>query len=356
MQDVRHYRDRMNTGIFNDSLLHDPGTRDGSPCGPNLEYASPYLEFMTLAQRRPEQQLGDSIIPAQDPDWRTVLDSGRQLLDQSRDLRIAARVACAATELHGLAGLAQTLELVSTWLENHWESVHPQLDIDGERDPLFRMNALGALSDSSGLVAALRKATLIESAMGNIRVCDAEAVLLGKTVPESAPVTSADQLSRIVMAEQSRNAERFAALTRAHQHLTALEANWRARIEADYWPDLDLLRSLLQRLIDATRHGAREHDEATPASGDCDHSVTQSRVAPPAGTALPDRIDSRRDAFRALEIVRLYFEQHEPSHPAPLLIRRIERLAGLGFAEIIEELTPEGLSQLKHLSGAERTP
>lgn len=344
----------MNTGIFNDSLLHDPVTRDGSPCGPNLEYASPYLEFMTLAQRRPEQQLGDSILPAQDPDWRAVLDGGKQLLDQSRDLRIAAMVACAATEVHGLAGLAQTLELISTWLENHWESVHPQLDIDGERDPLFRMNALGALSDSSGLVTALRKATLLESAMGSIRVCDAEAVLLGKSVPESAPVATADQLSRVVMAERARNEQRIAALTSAHTHLTALESNWRARIEADYWPDLDLLRGLLRKLTEVTRHGAQAQAQVASGSGDTDNQTSEIRATPAPGAALPDRIDSRREAFRALEIVRLYFEQHEPSHPAPLLIRRIERLAGLGFAEIVEELTPEGLSQLRHLSGAER--
>jgi type VI secretion system protein ImpA len=344
----------MNTGIFNDNLLHAPVTRDGSPCGPNLEYAAPYLEFMTLAQRRPEQQLGDSILPAQEPDWRAVLDGGRQLLDQSRDLRIAAMVACAATEVHGLAGLAQTLELISAWLESHWESVHPQLDIDGERDPLFRMNALGALSDPPGLVASLRKATLLESAMGGIRVCDAEAVLLGKTVPESAPVTTADQLTRIVMAERPRNEARIAALTSAHAHLTALESNWRARVEADFWPDLDLLRGLLRKLSDATRHGAQaQHDEAA-ATEHANAAETASRPAPPPSGQLPDRIDSRRDAFRALEIVRLYFEQHEPSHPAPLLIRRIERLAGLGFAEIVEELTPEGLSQLRHLSGAER--
>jgi type VI secretion system protein ImpA len=180
------------------------------------------------------------------------------------------------------------------------------------------------------------------------------AVLLGKTVPESAPVATADQLTRIMLAEQSRNEARIAALTSAHAHLTALESNWRARIEAEFWPDLDLLRGLLRKLTEATRHGARPPLEATAATEDANPVTAASRAAPALAGQLPDRIDSRREAFSALEIVRLYFEQHEPSHPAPLLIRRIERLAGLGFAEIVEELTPEGLNQLKHLSGADR--
>jgi len=62
-------------------------------------------------------------------------------------------------------------------------------------------------------------------------------------------------------------------------------------------------------------------------------------------------VDNRRDAFRALALARQYFEHNEPSHPAPLLIQRIEKLEGLSFAEIISELTPDGLGQLRQIAG-----
>ncbi len=46
-----------------------------------------------------------------------------------------------------------------------------------------------------------------------------------------------------------------------------------------------------------------------------------------------------------------YFELHEPSHPAPILLRRAQRLLSLDFYEIIRDLAPESLPKLDLLSG-----
>jgi type VI secretion system protein ImpA len=81
----------------------------------------------------------------------------------------------------------------------------------------------------------------------------------------------------------------------------------------------------------AARHG--EANLASPASGD---------------------IRDRDDAARQLERICLFFERTEPGNPAPLLIRRAQRLMNKSFVEIIQELAPESEQQIRHLAGLKK--
>src|SRR5690606_12472971 len=56
-------------------------------------------------------------------------------------------------------------------------------------------------------------------------------------------------------------------------------------------------------------------------------------------------IVSRDVALLAVEKVRRYFETHEPSHPAPVLIRRIQQVVPLHFQELLDNLAPQGVEQ-----------
>lgn len=42
------------------------------PCGADLSYDPAYYQFMRDAEGTPEQRLGDSVIEAVEPDWRSV--------------------------------------------------------------------------------------------------------------------------------------------------------------------------------------------------------------------------------------------------------------------------------------------
>jgi type VI secretion system protein ImpA len=68
---------------------------------------------------------------------------------------------------------------------------------------------------------------------------------------------------------------------------------------------------------------------------------------------VPGQIASREDAIRVLENVCKFIEQSEPSNPAPLLIRRAQRLMSRSFMEIIQDLAPESIDQIKKLAGLE---
>ena len=63
------------------------------------------------------------------------------------------------------------------------------------------------------------------------------------------------------------------------------------------------------------------------------------------------QIQSRDDAQLMLDKVKNYFRLHEPSHPAPLMIDRAQRLITLDFMQIVRDLAPDGLNQLETILG-----
>jgi type VI secretion system protein ImpA len=49
-----------------------------------------------------------------------------------------------------------------------------------------------------------------------------------------------------------------------------------------------------------------------------------------------------------------YYERYEPSSPLPMLLKRAKRLATKSFLDILEDLTPDGVSQARIIGGVEQ--
>ena len=82
------------------------------PAGPDLEYDPDFLALVEAASGSPERRMGDSVVPAQEPDWRRILKLGTGLLRRSKDLRAAVPITRALLQVHGLSGLDEGLGLV----------------------------------------------------------------------------------------------------------------------------------------------------------------------------------------------------------------------------------------------------
>jgi len=182
-------------------------------------------------------------------------------------------------------------------------------------------------------------------------VGDAESILKSRLVPDAALVNTAEQLTRLIADEYERNRETFTALRQAAACQQDIAALWKAKLDAEYWPEFDALGELLDRLallVDVpTAHPPADEADAALTQNPPSTQVSGANATP----TLPEAIHNRRDAFRTLALARQYFEHHEPSHPAPLLIQRIEKLEHLSFAQIISELAPDALTQLKLVAG-----
>ena len=67
--------------------------------------------------------------------------------------------------------------------------------------------------------------------------------------------------------------------------------------------------------------------------------------------SVPGQINNRADALAAIDRICDWYDKNEPSHPAPLLLRRAQRLMEMNFMDIVRDLAPDALHQVRALAG-----
>lgn len=314
-----------------------------SPSGPDLVYDPDFLAMEQAAAGKPETQWS----PAVPPEWPTVYEQALALARRTRDLRVAVWLLRSSTRLHGLGGVVAGLALVRGLLERLWDSVHPELDKTDADDPTMRMNALTPLAAALEGLADLRSATLTP-ARGSMRLRDLELGLgraeaaSDETVPTEAGVLQGLQL---LLAGHPLLAQQASA---AAGDAKAIDA-WLQQKVGSAAPELGPLLSLLNLLEQAVGRAGGQTDAASAS----DTQAAAAEVATGAGAVTAGAIRSRSDAARELERVCEWIERNEPSNPAPLLIRRAQRLMDKSFLDIIRDLAPEGLTQVERIAGTE---
>lgn len=324
-----------------------------SPCGPDLEYDPTFQALEQAAAGKPERQYGDKTYPAEPPDWRTVHHHAAELAQRTRDLRVAVWLTRAETNLNGLPGAVHGLQLVQGLLERHWAHVHPRLDADDDNDPTMRLNAVLPLYAPEAVPADLRAAALAP-VRGALRLRDLELGLGGgapfgdEAVPTEAGVLQA-------LAELQRDHPQTAqTLEAAASAAGAVDAALRAGVGARAPEAAPLLR-LLGVGPSALARLRGEAGASDAASGTASAGADDARQMPDSTGAASGpgsgAIRNRADASRELERVCQWLERHEPSNPAPLLIRRAQRLMNMSFVDIVREMAPGGLEQVEIIVG-----
>jgi type VI secretion system protein ImpA len=66
---------------------------------------------------------------------------------------------------------------------------------------------------------------------------------------------------------------------------------------------------------------------------------------------LPDELNSREQVLAALDKILSYYERREPASPIPLLLRRVKRLVPMDFLDLMDDLAPSAVKQLKEIGG-----
>ena len=313
-----------------------------APCGPDLEYDPSFQALLEAGAGKAERQYGDKVYPAEPPDWPLVREHATELATRTRDLRVAVWLARSGARLRGFAGAVEGLRLVQGLVDCHWDHLHPPLDASDNNDPTARVMALTALADPDAGLGDLRAAGLTGK-RGGLTVRDIELALgpadpaPGETVPTEVGVLEA------VAAALAETSDLGATLQAGYDAAQALAASLERHLEASQSPDLVPLKKVLQRVADA---GRKAVGGAT---------VDEAPGAPPTASRTAGAINSREDASRALERVCEWIERNEPSNPAPLLIRRAQRLMSKSFIDIIRDLAPDGLKEVEKLAGTANT-
>ncbi|MCX8962670.1 type VI secretion system protein TssA [Erwinia psidii] len=321
-----------------------------SPCGENLEYDADYMAMEQACAGKAEQQFGDTIIPAEPADWNKVERLASELLTRSKDLRVMLALTRAWTQLRGLSGYADGLQLIQQSLLLYWEPLWPLLEEDGERDPFYRVNALAALSDKSALTSAMRQAPLLRNASDQISLRDACALLDGsKTECPEFPGGLARLTDELSRGEQPG----IAAILSISERLQTIRDTLTEHLGESGLPEMEQLMKTVK--IVATACEVTDLSAMIPTGfTEALHNVVETPQAKPVQKETDWRsakIASRTDAQLMLEKVKQYFVQHEPSHPAPLMIDRVKRMIDMDFMDIIRDLTPDGVHQLENIFG-----
>ena len=327
---------------------------DRPPCGPNLEYEPRFIALVTAARGKPEQQLGNHLVPAEQPDWGAVRQQAEALLGSTKDLRVALLQLRALVRIDNLPGLRDGLALLHGLIERYWEQLHPVPDPSDPRDLITRMNVLAQLTDPNGLLQDVRCALVVAAgAHGRVSVRD---ILLaaGRTQPSSGErVPSQAQIDSALAATAAQSGPAIKAPAASAALVRAIGTLLDDRAGVVGAPELRALTDLLKPVVTACANAIAAVAASAPANPDGapPAAAAPSVAAPPASLPATGYIRSRADAMRALDLVCEIFERTEPGHPAPLLIRRAQRLLGMTFVEIVQDLAPDSLAQIRTIAG-----
>jgi type VI secretion system protein ImpA len=270
-----------------------------------------------------------------------------ELLGRTKDLRVAALLTSAATNLYGVTGFAVGVGLVYQLCDQFWDEVHPRMVIDGDDDPYLRINALSAISDSEGVLRMLRMQQLVNQPLP-VSVRDVE-MAVGKDVGARYSLA---QVQSILSDALKAGSVAMASFDQARSSVSALEQLVDERFGSGESPDFSALHALFKAVGSAIDH-AKPASEGTAEQTDVETggelgSVQGSQATP----GVMGDIRSRDDVRRLLQRVCDYLERYEPSNPAALFARRAQTMLDRNFLDIMLELHPDSMQHLQMLTGA----
>jgi type VI secretion system protein ImpA len=302
-----------------------------APAGDDLVYRPDFVELMQLARGTPDVEYGSMRVEAAEPPWAEIEIRVMELMRETHDIRLAVLFTRASLARHGLEGLAGGLALVDGLLRQEWAGLHPRLDPDDALDPTERLNILAELAAPSFLTRLNDTSIIDLPRLGSLRLGDFQA--RGNETGDGGPSPES-----IAAALQDMEAG-----TVAHARQTIADC-------------VDHAQGIDRTLGEHTGHGhalAQLIAQIRPALERLRHASGDTPAG--AATQIADRssgeITSRSDIARQLERICDYYRQHEPASPIPILLQRARRLLDMDFLELMADLAPNALADIRALSG-----
>ena len=315
------------------------------PSGPDLEYDSDFMTLEQASQGKPERQTGEIIVAAEEPNWVDIKQRAGTLLSRTKDLRVVMLFIRSLVKCDGLEGLASGWKLLHGLLSNYWETVHPGLDPD--EGPDARLNVLAAIGNPDTLLRDVRSVSFVsKGSHPRLSVRDV-LIVMGKI-----PVAGKDGMPTQVETEEIlRLPENDASVQAMHDVLktmNGMQIFLGEKVGYDRIPDMQPLKAILSTVVQLCKSNETSLKTPSDVVGTAVSldGKTDSVVFPVSG-----EIQSREDVVRMLEKICEYIERTEPANPAPLFIRRGQRLLTKNFVEIIQDLAPDSLNQIKQITG-----
>lgn len=330
------------------------------PCGDNLSYDPAFLDLQNKIRGKEETQFS----AAEEPNWKEVLALAVELSGRFKHLQGGIILSAALLQTEGLTGFAEGLKVLSGWVEKYWESIYPQLDPEDNNDPTERINLLQCLSvttqgDPYRFCDRLSHTPLCESkTLGRFDLSQVQAGKGGagantgaKPGIDAAQAAAAfrDTDRELVQKRYDAANESLASLQTMGSLLDKLVGAGRAPNLESLKKSLALIRDILAPYVASPPAGAIEKTVSLGSGPAALNEV--GTVLEATGAGLADGINSRADVLAALAAVCAYYQRREPSSPVPFLLQRAQRLVPMDFLQIMGDLAPDALAQIKVVTG-----
>lgn len=253
--------------------------------------------------------------------WAAVETTCIALLKKAKDVRVGIWHLRACIARRGLTGVADGVSVLAELMAAPIGELHPRALADESPGEALLIH-LGWLAGSQFL-----------HQLGSSRFEDRDATLSDL----------ADGRAASILEDRDYAAGATVLLGRIKESLSEISQSL-----ATVGQDLDASRALDLLDLAASRLSqvsVSAPDRVCEAVAEPNADARQPEVTEPGGA-----LRTRQDVGVALERIVEYFRVHEPSHPAPIFLSRIQRMLGAGFEEVMAELYPEAMSLLAQLN------
>ena len=335
-----------------------------SPGREDITSAPLYLELQVALAGKPGSQMGDAVIDAIPPDYKTSLKICTELLDQSRHFQLLIDLVKAASGEHGINGLAHSLTVLDSVIENCWGNSFPEADAEDEEDPWWeRLNVLRELTEGTAIRDSLYRCELvavkhlgsfskrdIDIAEGRLEVsaeekerCHANLIRGAFTECDSDTLAAIDEaMTRVIALCDSIDTSLAGHLGPAVISCKEIK-DLTAECQADFREYAGIRLETISEEVEGTPDSA-DTEKGTSAN-DTPESATVITVDSVKSTALADR----KTVDIAFTRLICFYQKFEPSSPVPFLLYRAQQMVQKNFFDILRELAPQHKDDFRQL-------
>ncbi|MGB7069395.1 MAG: type VI secretion system protein TssA [Pyrinomonadaceae bacterium] len=312
------------------------------PSGEGVRYSGLYDQIAEARRADHDLNQGDWQTELKVADFRKVIDlSLPALLNQTKDLQIAAWLSEALTKQFGFAGLRDGLKLMSGLQETFWDTLYPEMD---EGDMEARANAIAWL-DKEASEAARRSAITGKLGYSFLDSEDAKRFDLPESVDhlDTADQERINDLKAIAAREKRVTAEQWNIELKQTRRASCEQINftidecWEAlqrlnaviedKFERNQAPGLSLLQNALDEIHTRQKKILEEKrlEEPDDSDDEMDAGIAGDETA--SGDSRIDAngvgpIQSRKAALKRLGEIAAFFQKTEPHSPVAYLVQR----------------------------------
>ncbi len=324
-----------------------------TPCGINVEEEADFLLLETKSRFVDERQMGDSIIPAEEPDWKVIRSLSLKLLERTRDIQVAMHLTCSLLRTDGFNGLNQGLTLIKVWLEKYWDTVYPLQDPE-DKYPVLRVNTLDFLKDYTLILGPINHTPLTKSPIGDFSWRDIE-LAEGKI----SPLKDEQQLEMSVIEAAFLDTDfeilqnQSTWINQAREQIKGMSVVVTDKADAINAPDLSSLNNLLHRISCLLDEKIKQRQALEEKNDDIELTTGTSTTENSNQHIKHAAINNRADVIRNIDEICKYFDRYEPSSPVPFLLLRAKKILAMNFMEILRDFSPDTVSQAEKICGVQ---